>query len=289
MKYTLKDIELWSYSGSSLPILENNPKIVGYYLGNKYNTKEFRFIIKKIIHELEKNNWIVCSTMNPYYPDKGHTVINIDITKNPKLLQMIGPKKQSSNQNNKLNSIIKKHEKLSELLFEKSNVNIKYIKIDGMLFSQNRQLYKIEKKINQIMEDTDNNLLNRDNENNYTYEELYAMSWVKKDSILFKKLLKNLTTGSEKEKNIILLQLIPLVTNLPNTEKSKLFDILSSDILRYPSSTLRNKALAILSLLTNSLKLLNNEHLALLEIISKSSQINSSCPAKIILKKRKRI
>ena len=285
MKYLLKDIELWSYNGSSLPKMEKINQAIQNYLNKKYTTEEFTYIIKKIILNLENNNWLVCSTMNPYYPDKGFTVISIDITKNYTLLKKQNSIVYTLNHNKKLELLIDKHEKLSEELFTKPNRNINYTKKNSILFSEDINLRKIELQIQKIAKKNYNRIIKKLNTNLNVYIELYALRWIEKNSPLVELFLIKLKNGSEQEKNIILLQIIPMVDKLSTEEKNKLFTILTSNILKFPSSTLRNKSLALLSLMPAQALLLKKEYLNLIKKIAVSQQLNSNYPAKQILKK----
>ena len=115
------------------------------------------------------------------------------------------------------------------------------------------------------------------------------MQWAKKNTNIINFLLNRLdrVNKNEKETNIILLQFIPIIETLSNDQKKKLFDIIISNILPYPSSILRNKALTIISLLPPDLIFLNKQYLGLVRRISTTKQLNSSYPAKKILEMKR--
>ena len=148
MKYILKDIELWNYNGMFPPKLLNN-KLTSQYIGKQYTIKEFKSLIHNLYQKLYSEGWYIHSTMNPLYPDKGYTVISIDLSKNI-ITNTI--KKESMRKSNidSLDFNIEKHLKLSNKLFEKANANISYKKLNNILYSQNAQLYALEKKNTKI-------------------------------------------------------------------------------------------------------------------------------------------
>ena len=287
MKYTLKDIELWNYNGISLPQKVKNDSFIVKYINKKYTQNEFTSLIKDINKKLEKEGWHVYSIMNPLYPDKGFTVISIDLSKN-RILNIVKEKNSILKpKKDKLNLLVKKHQNLFKKLFENPNTNIGYKKINDILYSQNIKLYNIEKKISKLISRSCKTIT-QNNNTAITFDELYAIQWIKKDTKLIEFLLKKLTVGNEEEKNIILLQFIPLINTLSNNYKRKLFNILLSNILLYPSSMLRNKALTIISLMPPELILLQKDQLKLIKMIAKTKQLNSNYPAKKILEILKR-
>jgi len=226
--------------------------------------------------------------MNPYYPDKGFTVISIDVSKKDFPHTKRTTKKKSTTHNKELVNLVKKHEKMSRKVLQTPNANIQYKRINGVLYSADNSLHCLEKKIRKTIHYLINSSTTSKLENNIpSFPELYACRWADKNNTTINYLLKLLQSGTEEEINIILLQLIPLVNKLSSTQKNRLFEILTSEILISPSSILRNKTLSILSLMPIHIKMLKPEHIKLIQVVAKTKQLNSNFPAKQILNELK--
>jgi hypothetical protein len=161
---------------------------------------------------------------------------------------------------------------------------LKIKRINGVVYSEDKELHAIELMITKIANDNKNTIMASLKE----YESiklLQSLQWMKRspriNSLFFFKLEK----GSIDEKNLVLFIFIQehLKRNFP---KKKLFAALVKTILKNPSSAVRNKALSILSedekfpdMIKN-----NQEFIDFVKIVSKTRQKNCSYPAKEILK-----
>ncbi|MFW0862209.1 MAG: hypothetical protein ACKKL6_01350 [Candidatus Komeilibacteria bacterium] len=280
MKYLLKNIELWEYDGQNLPKLFKNTLLVDQYISKKYSVTEFDNLLNNIRDQLNKDDWQVLATMNPLYPDKGFTVISIDISKDPQ-----DPNKhQTLSKSAKINTLVERHKKLSSELFEKNSSNIQYSIINNILYSQDKKLKSIENKIHELV--TDKNYNPYLESNNISYNDLYAMQWATKNNKLLNTIISVLNGKNEHNKNIVLLMLIPIMQKLETKMQSKILNILTTKTLYLPCSAVRNKALSLMSLLPNHLLLLNEDLIKLINTIAESDQLNSSYPAKKILQKK---
>lgn len=230
---------------------------------------------------MQKSGYFVSSIINPLYLDSKSTVISFDLVKDKSLL----PKEKSITNKSKikteLNRLLSKYEKRLNHIFSKGDGSLERFRKNGILFSKDKQLYDLEIQISQIS--TDNisqitkNLLNN---NSLTW--LQSLQWTEKSQNMINVYLEKLKNSNEQEINIILLQLIPLIDNSSNSFKKHLTDIILNNLLIFPSSTVRNKALSILSEIPKYIP--NNRYfIDFIKTQANSKQLNCSYPAKEIL------
>ena len=279
MKYILKNIELWDYNGKDFPSLIQGNSFIIKHINKKYTVKEFEVLLSYIYNELEKDGWHILATMNPLYPDLGFTVLSIDISKN-----LISTQENKTNSNNpRLNVLVEKHKSLSKKLFSQKLPNIKHQTIKKILYSQDNKLRSVEDEIHKFI--LRNNYIFKLTINNISYNDLYAMRWANKNNKLLDIIISILNTKNERNKNMALLILIPMIKELPTEMQNKIFNILISTTLRYPCSAVRNKALSLISLLPTNLLILDDKMMEFINIIANSDQVNSSFPSMKIMKK----
>lgn len=279
LTYKLIDIEVWSYDYKNFPQLIITYNFINF-IGKKYTKNE----LNKIEHTLKKkiNNagYFVQSIMNPLYLESRTTVISLDISPNKtrKFYNNIPPKLQNIDKN--IEKLLTRHQRRLNYIFKSGHGNVERFNKDTVLFSKDKKLYDIEQQISKI-------LYNKTNLTNHILKHdslnlLRSLQWIKKDTRTLNLYLKKINTGNEAEINIILLQIIPLINDLPIIFKKRLANILLNKLILLPSSTIRNKALSILSEIPQSINT-NQKFHKFLKIQVQSKQLNCSYPAREIL------
>jgi len=244
LTYKLIDIEVWSYDYKNFPQLMINYDFINF-IGKKYTKNELNKIEYTLKKKINNAGYFVQSIMNPLYLESRTTVISLDVSPNKtrKFYNNIPPKLQNFDKN--IEKLLTRHQRRLNYIFKSGHGSVERFNKDTVLFSKDKRLYDIEQQISKIIHNKTNlanHILKHDSLN-----LLKSLQWAEKDTHTLNLYLKKIKTGNEAEINTILLQIIPLINDLPIIFKKRLVKILLNKILLLPSSTIRNKALSILS------------------------------------------
>ncbi|RJQ33605.1 hypothetical protein C4566_03360 [Candidatus Parcubacteria bacterium] len=277
--YKLIDIELWFYDGKNFPKLLPN-EVFSDHIDNKFTKHQFNKIEVDIKNDLKKSGYLVYSIMNPLYLDSQTTVISVDIIHNKHTVNKLKSNPPIKIEEN-LEILLKKHQKRLDEIFSHGDGSLERFRKNGILFSKDKQLYDLEIQISQISTDNISQITKALlNSNSLTW--LQSLQWTEKSQNMINVYLEKLKNSNEQEINIILLQLIPLIDNSSNSFKKHLTDIILNNLLIFPSSTVRNKAMSILSEIPKYTP--NNRYfIDFIKTQANSKQLNCSYPAKEIL------
>ena len=280
IKYKLLDVECWLYDGKNLPKLLPRKGFVDF-IDSSFSKDQFVEIENSIKNSLEKSDYFIYSIMNPLYLNSESTVISFDIVKDKSLFAEKKFSRPRSKIGMEINNLLSKYEKRLNDIFSQGKGSTERFRKNNLLFSKDKELYNIEKQISQIA--TKNILHITDNIiNNNALIWLQSLQWSEKNQDVIDIYLEKLKNANEQEINNILLQLIPVINTLPDDCKERIYNTILNNVLIFPSSSVRNKALSILSEIPEYISA-NKHFLNFLKIQAKSLQLNCSYPAKEIL------
>ncbi|MFH1662168.1 MAG: hypothetical protein ABIA02_03665 [Candidatus Falkowbacteria bacterium] len=282
MKYLLKDIELWVYDNKNYPKLLKDKKL-NSYINKKYNISDFKILEKKVSSYLKNKGYKIFSIMNPLYMDSKSTVINFDLLNNNKIIPRSRDNKKAEKKFFKILSLLNKHKKIFIEIFNSGKGTMKCFRNKGILFSKDPNLYKIENEIYIIIEKDKKNIVNFLKKYS-SINLLECLQWAKKDNEIIELLIKKIKDGDEGEKNIALLQFIPIAKTLNKIQQKKLLKLIEKKVLLFPSSCVRNKALSVIMEFPKEVLILSDNLKRFVKKISKTNQLNSNYPAKQIIK-----
>ena len=153
MKYLLKNIEIWQYNFRDFPRLVENKELVKKYCSKKFSIVQFKKIEMEIEKELEKDGLVICGIMNPLYGFLGETVISVDLCEKIKKLQDKKYFVQSFEFVNQIEKLLSKHQSKLNKIFSMGKGDLSRNNNDGILFSNDKNLYEIERKISKIVDE----------------------------------------------------------------------------------------------------------------------------------------
>ncbi len=289
--YQLLDIEFWEYAPNVFPVLRKDFDLSDICIvSEKYTVNQMNLIQKNIVQHFQ-NLGYKCSVMNPLYPDKGFTVMSVDLYRlhdfnfihKQYVIKLI-----KSQILDEIIRLMNEHEQRLNYMFKNGNANLSQkINKNGIFIASDVILRDIEMKLIKVLpyalDEVIHHIINH-GANRLVF--INALRWAYKDNhikdLLFDILLQSNVAD---ELNLVLLQFIAMVKvgGLSKLHLEKLKKLLLNKTLKFPNSIVRNKTLSILSILDN-LKIKDKSTIDFITLISKTKQLNCSCPANEIIK-----
>ncbi len=281
MKYKLKQIEFWLHDGINYP-QQVNINTFNQLIGKDYDYEEL-LEIEKELKKFVYNDYKVVSIMNPLYPDLEMTVISCELSADNYFIKDQHKEEVSQGFLAKIKNLLSQHQARLDFIYNSGQGKLSGTRNNGIIYSNDKILYKLEKEINKILKDNYQDF-QKIIKSKYHYDLITASQWIEKDDELISIFINKLDSKTEEEINIILRQLIPIVSKLKAKQKKKIYDLIKDRLLLLPSGAIRNKAVSIL---LETSDLVSDEKLIdYLYLLSNSEQLNYSYPSRQILKQK---